>query len=114
MSGGGERSSRSTARTCSRKSSAWEETPPSGVTTILAPSKIRESFPPTRLTYSTGIPCFLAVDETISLRAAGVDAPVMIGGAAVSEEWAKEIGATYSADAGTSVDTAKQLAGKGA
>ena len=49
-----------------------------------------------------------------ALRAAGVAAPVMIGGAAVTEEWAKEIGATYSADAGTSVDTAKQLVGKGA
>ncbi|UCE45807.1 MAG: cobalamin-dependent protein [Methanobacteriota archaeon] len=49
-----------------------------------------------------------------ALRAAGVAAPVMVGGAAVTEEWAKEIGATYSADAGTSVDTAKQLAGKGA
>ncbi|MDH3365973.1 MAG: cobalamin-dependent protein [Thermoplasmata archaeon] len=49
-----------------------------------------------------------------ALRAAGIDAPVMIGGAAVTEEWAKEIGATYSADAGTSVDTAKQLVGKGA
>ncbi len=49
-----------------------------------------------------------------ALRAAGINAPVMIGGAAVTEEWAKEIGATYSADAGTSVDTAKQLVGKGA
>jgi methanogenic corrinoid protein MtbC1 len=39
---------------------------------------------------------------------------MMIGGAAVTEEWAKEIGATYSADAGTSVETAKQLVGKGA
>jgi dimethylamine corrinoid protein len=49
-----------------------------------------------------------------ALRAAGIDAPIMIGGAAVTEEWAKEIGATYSADAGTSVETAKQLVGKGA
>ena len=49
-----------------------------------------------------------------ALRAAGVDAPIMVGGAAVTEEWAKEIGATYSADAGTSVDTAKQLVGRGA
>ncbi len=49
-----------------------------------------------------------------ALRAAGINAPVMVGGAAVTEEWAKEIGATYSADAGTSVDTAKQLVGKGA
>jgi methanogenic corrinoid protein MtbC1 len=48
-----------------------------------------------------------------ALRAAGVDAPMMVGGAAVSEEWAAEIGATYSSDAGTAVDTAKQLAGKG-
>ena len=49
-----------------------------------------------------------------ALRAAGVEAPVMVGGAAVTEEWAKEIGATYSSDAGTAVDTAKELAGKGA
>jgi len=49
-----------------------------------------------------------------ALRVAGIDAPMMIGGAAVTEEWAKEIGATYSADAGTSVETAKQLVGKGA
>ena len=49
-----------------------------------------------------------------ALRAAGIDAPVMVGGAAVTEEWAKEIGATYSSDAGTAVDTAKELAGKGA
>jgi dimethylamine corrinoid protein len=48
-----------------------------------------------------------------ALRAAGVEAPMMVGGAAVSEEWAAEIGATYSSDAGTAVDTAKQLAGKG-
>lgn len=49
-----------------------------------------------------------------ALRAAGVDASVMVGGAAVTEEWAKEIGATYSSDAGTAVETAKGLAGKGA
>ena len=49
-----------------------------------------------------------------ALRAAGVNAPVMVGGAAVSEEWAKEIGATYASDAGTSVGIAKDLAGKGA
>lgn len=48
-----------------------------------------------------------------ALRAAGVKAPMMVGGAAVSEEWAAEIGATYSSDAGTAVDIAKQLAGKG-
>jgi len=49
-----------------------------------------------------------------ALRGAGVKAPMMVGGAAVSEEWAAEIGATYSSDAGTAVETAKQLAGKGA
>lgn len=48
-----------------------------------------------------------------SLRAAGVKAPVMVGGAAVTEEWAKEIGATYSSDAGSAVNTAKSLLGKG-
>ncbi len=48
-----------------------------------------------------------------ALRAAGVNAPMMVGGAAVSEEWAAEIGATYSSDAGTAVGIAKQLAGKG-
>ena len=52
-------------------------------------------------------------DLVAALRAAGVTAPMMVGGAAVSEEWAAEIGATYSSDAGTAVDTAKQLAGKG-
>jgi corrinoid protein of di/trimethylamine methyltransferase len=49
-----------------------------------------------------------------ALRAAGINAPVMVGGAAVTEEWAAEIGATYSSDAGTAVETAKELAGKGA
>jgi dimethylamine corrinoid protein len=48
-----------------------------------------------------------------ALRAAGIKAPVMVGGAAVSEEWAKEIGATYSSDAGSAVNTAKSLLGKG-
>jgi dimethylamine corrinoid protein len=48
-----------------------------------------------------------------TLRAAGVSAPVMVGGAAVSEEWAKEIGATYSSDAGSAVTTAKGLLGRG-
>jgi corrinoid protein of di/trimethylamine methyltransferase len=47
-----------------------------------------------------------------SLRAAGVTAQVMVGGAAVSEEWAKEIGAHYSSDAGSAVGLAKQLLGK--
>jgi dimethylamine corrinoid protein len=48
-----------------------------------------------------------------ALRAAGIKAPVMVGGAAVSEEWAKEIGAVYSSDAGSVVNTAKGLLGKG-
>jgi dimethylamine corrinoid protein len=48
-----------------------------------------------------------------TLRSAGVNAPVMVGGAAVTEEWAKEIGATYSSDAGSAVMTAKTLLGKG-
>ncbi len=52
-------------------------------------------------------------DVVDSLRAAGIRAPVMVGGAAVSEEWAKEIGATYSSDAGSAVNTAKSLLGKG-
>ncbi len=52
-------------------------------------------------------------DLVDALRAAGVKAPMMVGGAAVSEEWAAEIGATYSSDAGTAVGIAKQLAGKG-
>ena len=49
-----------------------------------------------------------------ALRAAGIKAPVMVGGAAVSEEWAEEIGAHYSSDAGTAVGQAKLLLGKGA
>jgi methanogenic corrinoid protein MtbC1 len=49
-----------------------------------------------------------------AIRAAGIKAPVMVGGAAVSEEWAKEIGAHYSSDAGTAVGQAKLLLGKGA
>lgn len=48
-----------------------------------------------------------------ALRAAGVNAPLMVGGAAVSEEWAKEIGAHYSSDANSAVVMAKQLLGKG-
>jgi methanogenic corrinoid protein MtbC1 len=38
----------------------------------------------------------------------------MVGGAAVTEEWAKEIGAVYSTDAGSAVPLAKSLLGKGA
>ena len=48
-----------------------------------------------------------------SLRAAGIKAPLMVGGAAVTETWAKEIGAEYSSDAGSAVSLAKNLVGKG-
>jgi len=48
-----------------------------------------------------------------ALRAAGVNAPLMVGGAAVTEEWAKEIGAHYSSDAGSAVEQAKSLVAKG-
>jgi methanogenic corrinoid protein MtbC1 len=37
----------------------------------------------------------------------------MVGGAAVSDEWANEIGAHYSSDANSAVVMAKQLLGKG-
>jgi len=49
-----------------------------------------------------------------ALRAAGINAPLMVGGAAVSEEWAKEIGAHYSSDANSAVVMARHLLGKGA
>lgn len=49
-----------------------------------------------------------------ALRASGVSVPVMVGGAAVSEEWAKEIGAHYAPDAGSAVELAKGLVGAGA
>jgi dimethylamine corrinoid protein len=49
-----------------------------------------------------------------ALRNAGIDAPLMVGGAAVTEEWAKEIGAHYSSDANSAAVMAKQLVGKGA
>ena len=48
-----------------------------------------------------------------TLRAAGLDIPVMIGGAAATDEWAKEIGATYASDANSAVGMAKLLLGKG-
>ncbi len=48
-----------------------------------------------------------------ALRGAGIDAPLLVGGAAVSEEWAKEIGAHYASDANSAAVTAKQLLGKG-
>lgn len=47
-----------------------------------------------------------------SLRADGIKAPMMVGGAAVTEEWAKEIGANYASDANSAVMIAKQLLGK--
>lgn len=43
------------------------------------------------------------------LRASGVKAHFMVGGAAVTDTWAKEIGAVYASDAGTAVQTAKGL-----
>ena len=49
-----------------------------------------------------------------ALREAGIDAPLLVGGAAVTEEWAKEIGAHYASDANSAAATAKQLVGKGA
>ncbi len=49
-----------------------------------------------------------------ALRAAGIGAPLLVGGAAVTEEWAKEIGAHYASDANSATVTAKQLMGKGA
>ncbi len=52
-------------------------------------------------------------DVVDALRAAGIRAPLMVGGAAVTETWAKEIGAHYSSDAGSAVGLAKQLLGKG-
>jgi len=48
-----------------------------------------------------------------ALRAASINASYMIGGAAATEAWAKEIGAVYSGDAGSAVDAAKLLVGKG-
>lgn len=49
-----------------------------------------------------------------ALRAGGVKAPLMVGGAAVTDEWAKEIGAVYAADANSAVTVAKDLVEKGA
>jgi trimethylamine corrinoid protein len=48
-----------------------------------------------------------------ALRSAGITAPLMVGGAAVTEEWAKEIGAHYSSDANSAAVMAKHLVGKG-
>jgi len=48
-----------------------------------------------------------------ALRNAGINAPLLVGGAAVSEEWAKEIGAHYASDANNATVVAKQVLGKG-
>lgn len=52
-------------------------------------------------------------DVVDALRNAGIKSHVMVGGAAVTETWAKEIGAVYSSDASSAVGIAKQLVGKG-
>ncbi|MEM4233256.1 MAG: cobalamin-dependent protein [Thermoplasmata archaeon] len=51
-------------------------------------------------------------DLVDALHAAGVEAHCMVGGAAVTPEWAKEIGASYAPDANTAVVVAKGLLGK--
>lgn len=53
-------------------------------------------------------------DVCDALKGSGLGAVFMVGGAAATEEWAKEIGAEYSGDAGSAVDAAKRLVGKGA
>lgn len=47
-----------------------------------------------------------------ALRANGLNAHCMVGGAAVTVEWAKEIGAAYAADATSAVAVAKDLVGR--
>ena len=47
-----------------------------------------------------------------AIRGAGMKIPVMIGGAAATDEWAKEIGAVYTSDANSAVVVARQLLGK--
>lgn len=49
-----------------------------------------------------------------ALKGAAPGTVFMVGGAAATEEWAKEIGAEYSGDAGSAVGAAKRLVGKGA
>ncbi len=49
-----------------------------------------------------------------ALKKTRPDTIFMVGGAAATEEWAKEIGAEYSGDAGSAVDAAKRLLGRGA
>ena len=48
-----------------------------------------------------------------ALRTNGLKAHCMVGGAAVTVEWAKEIGAVYAADATSAVTVAKELVSKG-
>ena len=43
------------------------------------------------------------------LLAAGIDIPVMVGGAVVTADYAKNIGANYSADAANAVQILNQL-----
>ncbi len=54
-----------------------------------------------------------AMDKTLkAMRAAGITAKVMIGGAPVTQAYADKIGADgYAADAATAVDVAKDLVG---
>lgn len=47
-------------------------------------------------------------DVVDALRGAGIRAHCMVGGAAVTDSWAKEIGAVYASDAMTAAVTAKQ------
>ncbi|MGQ9588309.1 MAG: cobalamin B12-binding domain-containing protein [Thermoplasmata archaeon] len=48
-----------------------------------------------------------------ALRASGDKAHFMVGGAAVTDAWAKEIGGIYASDAMSAVTTAKQLVERG-
>lgn len=54
-----------------------------------------------------------AMKETVALlKEKGIEAKVMVGGAPITEEYAKEIGASgYSSDAASAVDLARALCG---
>jgi methanogenic corrinoid protein MtbC1 len=52
-------------------------------------------------------------DVVDTLRASGNKAHFLVGGAAVTDSWAKEIGGIYASDAMSAVVTAKQLVEKG-
>ncbi len=52
-------------------------------------------------------------DVIDALRASGNKAHFMVGGAAVTDSWAKEIGGIYASDAMTAVGVAKQIVEKG-